>query len=191
MSDSTRLIPKGKPGFSCRWPGLRTPPLYRNIYPAEPYSILPDGKIRFPRAGQNSQFRGVRAKGRTSRMLTPVTNIKGVQTRPESGVRHRAVAAQIIPPVRFRIHAMLRMFSSRISSRSSRWLPPDLTNAGTNIHGGNGLSVFIQAHIEGFNLLRVVVHDDGAFKMLLRRKRSCSLCRLMPRKRGNQMFCRS
>jgi hypothetical protein len=43
----------------------------------------------------------------------------------------------------------------------------DLADAGNeDIHRGDGLSVIVLAHIEGFDLLRIAGNDHGFFKML-------------------------
>ncbi|MNF78279.1 hypothetical protein D3C84_604550 [compost metagenome] len=85
-------------------------------------------------------------------------------------MRHCAVATQVaIPPVIFLVQAHLGQTGiQHLETLLTLGATDDLADPrGQHVHGGDGLAVVVEAHVEGLDVFRVVLHHHRRLEVLL------------------------
>src|SRR5205807_5772330 len=94
-----------------------------------------------------------------------------LQPKAEPGMRDRSVTAQVPVP------AVMRDIDAELGHARVEHVEPLLALAATddladpgreNVHRRHGLTVVVHAHVEGFDRLRIVHHDDRLLHVLFR-----------------------
>ena len=97
---------------------------------------------------------------------------QALEAEAEARVRHAAIFAEIgIPRVGLGIDAVAReIFRQNIEPFFALTAADDLADAGhQQIHRGNGFAIVVDAHVEGFDFLRVVENGDRLFEVVFRK----------------------
>ena len=92
-----------------------------------------------------------------------------LQAQAETGMRYRAVTAEIeVPPILFWVEVLLpHPLLKNIESFFALTAADNFAHPGNeHVHGPHGAVVVVDSHVEGFDLSRIVVKNDRTLKML-------------------------
>lgn len=132
------------------------------------------GFMRQRASGPESVFRAARGAGERQHVADVLhagnVHDQPLKAQPKACVRVGAIAPQIqIELIILFAHAS---FGNALPQHFQAFLPltaaDELAHAGhQQIHGGHGFPVVVEAHVEGFEALGIVVHEHRLAKMFL------------------------